>query len=63
MEFTLKPMPKTAWEMEKIICKDGWEYVGADGSHRHYRKPCLQRCRHGNIFHSYSIQENCPGHP
>ena len=32
-------MPKTAREMEKIIRKDGWEYVGADGSHRHYKHP------------------------
>ena len=30
-------MPKTAREMEKIILNDGWEYVGSDGSHRHYK--------------------------
>lgn len=32
-------MPKTAKEMEKIIRKDGWEYVGSEGSHRHYKHP------------------------
>lgn len=32
-------MPKTAKEMEKIILKDGWKYVGSDGSHRHYKHP------------------------
>ena len=32
-------MPKTAKEMERIIYKDGWKYVGSDGSHRHYKHP------------------------
>jgi predicted RNA binding protein YcfA (HicA-like mRNA interferase family) len=35
----MKLMPKTANEMERIIRKDGWEYVGADGSRRHYTHP------------------------
>lgn len=25
--------------MEKIIRKDGWIYIGAEGSHRHYIHP------------------------
>lgn len=32
-------MPKTAKEMEKIICKDGWKYVSSTGSHRQYKHP------------------------
>lgn len=32
-------MPKTAREMEKLIRKDGWIYVGSAGSHRHYVHP------------------------
>ncbi|MDR0903137.1 MAG: type II toxin-antitoxin system HicA family toxin [Ruminococcus sp.] len=29
----------TAKQAEKIITKDGWYYIGAEGSHHHYLHP------------------------
>ena len=32
-------MPMTPKEIEKVVKKDGWEYIGSAGSHRQYKHP------------------------
>ena len=49
-------MPKKARELERIIRKEGWYFIGQEGSHRHYAHPT----KPGKItipFHSKDVSK------